>query len=75
MNVSFKESVAGGTKLAMVPFKLVCVECRGVGMACPRCETCEERGRRRRERRARRARERVRETGGRASSAAATASG
>lgn len=40
VNVSFKESVTGGTKLAMVPFKLVCVECRGVGMACPRCETC-----------------------------------
>jgi molecular chaperone DnaJ len=40
VNVSFKESVMGGTKLAMVPFKLVCVECRGVGMACPRCETC-----------------------------------
>ena len=38
VNVSFKESVTGTTKLAMIPFKLLCSSCQGVGMACLKCE-------------------------------------
>jgi len=41
VNVSFAESVRGATKLAMVPFKLLCPACRGVGMVCLRCEGCQ----------------------------------
>lgn len=41
VNVSFAESVRGATKLAMVPFKLLCPACRGVGMVCMRCEGCQ----------------------------------
>ena len=44
VNVSFKEAITGGTKLAMVPFKLVCAQCNGVGMACARCAACDGKG-------------------------------
>ena len=44
VNVSFKESVTGTTKLAMIPFKLLCSSCQGVGMACLKCEGCANRG-------------------------------
>ena len=40
VNVTFAECATGGTKLAMVPFKLVCDACHGLGMACPTCAAC-----------------------------------
>ena len=44
VNVSSKEAITGATKLAMVPFKLVCAQCNGVGMACARCAACDGKG-------------------------------
>ena len=40
VNVTFAECATGATKLAMVPYKLVCGVCNGVGMACPMCSAC-----------------------------------
>ena len=40
INVTFKESINGCTKLAMVPFKTVCVKCNGTGKGGVACANC-----------------------------------
>ena len=40
INITFKESINGCTKLAMVPFKTVCVKCNGTGKGGVACANC-----------------------------------
>jgi len=40
INITFKESINGCTKLAMVPFKTVCVKCNGTGKGGAACANC-----------------------------------
>ena len=40
INSTFKESINGCTKLAMVPFKTVCVKCNGTGKGGVACANC-----------------------------------
>jgi len=44
LNVTFRESIVGGTKLAMVGFKLACSQCEGTGRTSAACAACAGRG-------------------------------